>query len=158
MDFWLSRDGAVLRFVQRLLGFSIQIGAISRTTRSVNSRFVLFCETSKTLEELSALRKHRFHLYERNFFDFSYHWSRSLLYSLYRVLKMHYLLPICKERFSIHTALVLLHTAILLFFRFSYASIFSSHFAYQEPLFFFLFSAKGGISMCVCCVIGTSLF
>lgn len=54
------------------------------------------------------------------FSTFPYHWSITFTFciALYRVLKMHYLLPICKERFSIHTALVFYFTLLLLFFRF----------------------------------------
>lgn len=109
---------AVFCLVQRLLGFSIFFFSSSHEPRSVNSRF-----------DGSKRRKQRLCAHTQDAplslvgaisSTFPYHWSITFTFciALYRMLKMHYLLPICKERFSIHTALVFYFTLLLLFFRF----------------------------------------
>lgn len=115
---WISsdRDGSFLfgstpARIFDLLFFS------SHEPRSVNSRFdgskQGLCARTHTqdapLSLVGAISS-----------TFPYHWSITFTFciALYRVLKMHYLLPICKERFSIHTALVFYFTLLLLFFRF----------------------------------------
>lgn len=141
---------------QRLLGFNKKRMGRSHELggRSVNSRFVLVVVFFRNVEKRDGFCKAPFHLggISSPFFFIlrCYHWlitfpTLAFLLLCYG-LKMHYLLPICKERFSFHTALSLLSHLIFSSFDFKLRS---SIFAYQKPLFFFLFSYECGFSMCV---------
>lgn len=141
---------------QRLLGFNKKrMGRSHELGGSVGQFSLRFgCCFFETLKKETDSAKHRFTWAEflRRFFFIlrCYHWlitfpTLAFLLLCYG-LKMHYLLPICKERFSFHTALSLLSHLIFSSFDFKLRS---SIFAYQKPLFFFLFSYECGFSMCV---------
>lgn len=117
---WISsdRDGSFLFGSTPARIFDLLFFFFSRTT--IGQFSFRWVETSKT----GTLRAHTqdapISLVGAISSTFPYHWSITFTFciALYRVLKMHYLLPICKERFSIHTALVFYFTLLLLFFRF----------------------------------------
>lgn len=118
---WISsdRDGSFLigstpARIFCLLSFS------SHEPRSVNSRFDWSKRRKQGLCASTHTQDAPLSLVGAISSTFPYHWSITFTFciALYRVLKMHYLLPICKERFSIHTALVFYFTLLLLFFRF----------------------------------------
>lgn len=134
---------AVFR-VQRLLGFfSVKRGDLTNHGRSISFRLV---ETSKT----GTLRAGSTVITcIGNFFYLSYHWAITLTLYCF-VSGVENALSIANLQRTIFDShcVGINYTAIALL-SISYASIFSSIFAYQEPLFFFLFSTKGGFSMCV---------
>lgn len=110
---------AVFCLVQRLLGFSIFFFfLLTNHDRSI------LVSIGRNVENRDSARVHTqdapLSLVGAISSTFPYHWSITFTFciALYRVLKMHYLLPICKERFSIHTALVFYFPLLLLFFRF----------------------------------------
>lgn len=117
---WISsdRDGSFLFGSTPARIFDLLFFFFSRTT--IGQFSFRLVETSKT----GTLRAHTqdapLSLVGAISSTFPYHWSITFTFciALYRMLKMHYLLPICKERFSIHTALVFYFTLLLLFFRF----------------------------------------
>lgn len=116
---WISsdRDGSFLFGSTPARIFDLLFFFFSRTT--IGQFSFRWVETSKT----GTLRAHTqdapLSLVGAISSAFPYHWSITFTFciALYRMLKMHYLLPICKERFSIHTALVFYFTLLLLFFR-----------------------------------------
>lgn len=147
---WISsdRDGSFLfgstpARIFDLLSFS------SHEPRSVNSRF----DWSKRRKQGLCARTHTGYTVITCWSDFFY-FSLSLVdhfYFLYCFVSgVENALSIANLQrtiFDSHCVGILFYTAIALL-SISYASIFSI-FAYQEPLFFFLFSTKGGFSMCV---------